>query len=133
VRADPPELVVDGRTPWRCPEDLVAEGDGVVEEAAFCVMVDGALVAVDRFARAIELQEEIASPVEQGDIHILRRTLHLLEKLEIDRNSLVRLFLLELGNLLLEGGDLGHQRPNRRRRGREARGRSAKRKRLSYA
>ena len=56
-------------------------------------------------------EREIADAVEQRDVELIRVLVKGLEKLDVDRQGFVELpFLLELGGLLLQLCDVGHQR-----------------------
>ena len=72
LRADLAELVVDRRAARRVAQDLVAERDGVVEEAAFGVEVDGLLVVVDaRRRRCPAAGMRSPTRLYSGDVDVL--------------------------------------------------------------
>src|SRR5206468_2898014 len=69
--ADLPELVVDGRPTRRVTQDLVAERDGVVEEAAVGITVDRLLVVVHGIGDVALLEVEVADTVIETDVDVL--------------------------------------------------------------
>jgi hypothetical protein len=92
------------------PEDLVAERDCVVREPVLRVQIRRALVHVHRLGDPLQLQVQIADPVEQGElVGKLGLPLELVEQLavEIDRPLEIPLILellrLELDLLDVQG------------------------------
>ena len=102
LRADLAELVVDRRAARRMAQDLVAERDGVVEEAALGVQVDRLLVVVERLGDVALPHEHVADAIEQRHILVVEVLPSLVEDLDVHRERLVELLLLlELGGCLL--------------------------------
>ena len=105
---DLPELVVHGGPTRRRAQDLVAQGDRVVEEASLGVQVNGALEQGHGLRRRPLAEEQVRDPVVQADVHLFLATAIVeVEDLPVRRDSLVELLpLLELGGLLLQRCDV---------------------------
>jgi hypothetical protein len=89
-------------------EDLVAEGDSVVEVAALGIEIDGLLVIVHGLIGLVQAQVEVANPVVDGDVPVFV-ALGLFDYLKIDLEGFIELFLLlEFGSLFFELVDVGH-------------------------
>ena len=90
-------------------QNLAAQRDGVVEEAAVRVVVDGLLVVIDRVCDIALPEHEVTDAIEQRDIELGGVLLVRIEQLDIDQERLVKLlFQLVFGSLLLQLCDVGH-------------------------
>ena len=99
--ADPPQREVHIGTARRVAQDLVAQRDGVVEQAGVRVMLDGALVVRDRIGDAALTECEVADLVQQRNVNILARQFALLDGSHVRGNRAIDLSqLLELSRLL---------------------------------
>ena len=94
----------------RVAENLVAEGDGVVEISAFGIEIDRLLVIIDGLVGLVQSKIKIADPVKDRDVFFLVRLLRgVPNDLQIDLEGLVELLLLlELCSFLFKLFDVGH-------------------------
>src|SRR5205085_2742567 len=109
-RADQPELVIRGASIRRVAQNLVAQCDSVIEEAALGVEINSFFVIADCLLAVAEAEVKIADAVIQRHIALFvarpRKIEHLLIQLEY---LVVLLLVLEFGGFLLEFCDIGHQ------------------------
>src|SRR5947207_4511217 len=102
------KFVIDLVARRRVAEDLVAEGDGVVEIAAVGVEIDRLLVIVDCLVGLVQPQVKVANAVVDRDVTVLL-TLRVSDDLKVDLERLVELLLLlEFGSLFFQLLDVGH-------------------------
>jgi hypothetical protein len=69
-RANAAQREVHVRTTRRAAQDLVAEGDGVVEQAHVGIVLDGALIVRDGVRNAALSQGEVTHLVQQRDVDV---------------------------------------------------------------
>ena len=102
------ELVVDLVARRSVAENLVAEGDGVIEITALGVEVDRLLVVVDCLVGLVQPQIEVADAVVDRDVAVLL-TFCLSDDLKVDLERPIKLLLLlEFGSLFFQLLDVGH-------------------------
>ena len=122
ARADLSELVVDRVPPGRIAKDLVAEGDGVIEEPAIGVQVDRLLVVVYGLADVPTPQQQVPDAVIEGNVGFVDVLIQLRQHQRVGVERLVELLLLLVfERSLLELGDVRHQRVESSKAGRPLR------------
>ena len=92
-------------------QNLVAQRDRIVVEAAVHVPHDRALVVVDSVGDIPLAEHQVADAVEERNVQLGRVLVEAVENLDVYGQRLGEVFLeLELGRLFLELCDVGHQR-----------------------
>ena len=121
-RADLAELVVDRVPPGRVAENLVAQGDGVIEESAIRVQVDRLFVVIDGITHVPTPQQQVPNAVVEGNVGFVDVLVQLRQNQRVSVERLVELLLLLVfERSLLELGDVRHQRVESSKAGRPLR------------
>jgi hypothetical protein len=98
LRVEVPERAMNLEILLRDPEDLLADGDGVLEEFGVRVLVDGLAVAPDRLLHRSPLRQEIGDEDEVVGVLVAARE----ELVELRQGGVDLPFLDQLLGLLLD-------------------------------
>src|SRR5690349_1442200 len=71
LRGDLAQLVVDLMARWGVAQNLVAEGDGVVEIATLGVKIDRLLVIIDGLIGLVQAEVKVTDAIVNGDVLLL--------------------------------------------------------------